>query len=198
MLGWGNPPPPPIPQPYGEWNQKRCQIPLLPQSTHHRRHWGSPVGPGRPAGGTGGRGASVWPTSGPRRWASTGWSGAQSPLLPGSQFRGPPAPPPQLRPRVPLPHLQPRGQDALPGPRWQPAPRAGPQQSQTHRGPHGRGVAAGRGRAAHCDQRHGVRRGHWAGSGHGAAHGPTDSPCPAGPGRRDQSHPAWHLLGGGP
>lgn len=44
-------------------------------------------------------------------------------------------------------------------PNWQPTAWAGPQPSQTHRGPHRRGVAAGRGRAAYCDQGHRARPG---------------------------------------
>lgn len=76
-----------------------------------------------------------------------------------------------------------------PRPNWQPAAWAGPQQSQTHRGPHRRGVAAGRGRAAYCDQGHGTRPGAPGPAGGTApSRSPTDSPCPAGPGRRVRSH----------
>lgn len=90
---------------------------------------------------------------------------------------------PGLEERLPV------GRTCSPGPSWQPATWAGPQQSQTHRGPHRRGVAAGWRRAAHCDQSHGVRPGATGPAlGTEPSHSHTDSPCPAGPGRRDQSH----------
>lgn len=66
---------------------------------------------------------------------------------------------------------------------------AGPQQSETHRGLHRRGVAAGGGRAAHCYQGHGARpEAPGPALGTKPSHSHTDSPCPAGPGRRERSH----------
>lgn len=81
------------------------------------------------------------------------------------------------------------GRTRSPGPSWKPTAWAGPQQSQTHRGSHRRGVAAGRGRAAHCDQGHGARLGApGPAPDREPSHSHTDSRCPAGPGRRDRSH----------
>lgn len=88
------------------------------------------------------------------------------------------------------------GRSRSPRPSWRPTAWAGPRQSHTHRGPHRRGVATGRGRAAYGDQGHGARQGAPEPS-----HGPTDSPSPAGPGRRDRSHQGlapprgWPLKG---
>lgn len=66
-------------------------------------------------------------------------------------------------------------------PNWQPTAWAGPQPSQTHRGPHRRGVAAGRGRAAYCDQGHRARPGPWAGTARRPPSSPRgqDGPCPS-------------------
>lgn len=86
-----------------------------------------------------------------------------------------------------------------PRPNWQPAAWAGPQQSQTHRGPHRRGVAAGRGRAAYCDQGHGTRPG--APGPAGAQHppaAPRTVPAPQDQEGESGATRAWHLLEGGP
>lgn len=100
--------------------------------------------------------------------ASTGWSGAQgSGSCLGQSSWEPQDPPRTLQPETwgPPPHTPsleerlPVGKTRSPGPSWQPTAWAEAQQSQTHRGSHRRGAAAGRGRAAHCDQSHGVRPG---------------------------------------
>lgn len=185
-----------------QWNHKRCQIPFPPQSAPHPRHWGSQV--------QGQRGKGEWvlqcgPDLGQKESrASAGWADAQGFALvrvPGS-LKTPFPNPSGLRLGVPLRNTLrlegrlPVGRTHSPRPTWQPAAWAGPQQNQTHRGPHRRGVAADWRRAAHSDQGHGAKPGApGLAPGTEPSHSHTDSPCPAGPGRKDG---AWHLLGGGP
>lgn len=176
-------------QPYGEWNQKRCQIPVLPQSPPHRRTGG--VRPGQ----VGQQGVQVGGVLafGPHRGhgggrASPGWSGAQSSVLLGSQFRGSPAPRPQLRPRVPLPHLQPRRQDGSPGPAGSQLRGRDRSKARLTEGPTGVDWPLAGGERLTVTSAMGSGGGAGPAPGTEPAHGHTDSPCPAGPGRRDQSH----------
>lgn len=151
-----------------QWNHKRCQRHFWPQSAPHPRHWGSRgPGPGQQRG-KGEWGATVWPRSGAERELGLRRLGRHSGfcLRPSSWEPQDPLPQP-LRPQTwsPPPHTLrlegrlPVGRTRSPRPTWQPAAWAGPQQNQTHRGPHRRGVAADWRRAAHSDQGHGAKPG---------------------------------------
>lgn len=179
-------------------------IPFSPHPLPTSMPWGAQLQPspspdvaGQVGWGCRRRGKAAWIR------ASTDGAGAQhSRSRPGRVPRIPKTTPTPSSLSFEVPPAHPKSEQRLP---WADAtPQAqlaancvmGP--SQTHRGPHRRGVAAGRWRAAHCDQGHGVRRGrlggHWAG------------PPPTAPGlslpRRTRKERgaarAWHLLGGGP
>lgn len=89
------------------------------------------------------------------------------------------------------------GSKHSPRPNWQPTAWAGPQPSQTHRGPHRRGLAAGRGRAAYCNKGHGDRPGAPRPGRRDALPRPRGQTVPAPQDQEGESGAtrAWHLLG---